>query len=42
MLNATAMMIMKTIPTFITNIMPSAEKAADAQSPVEWTWQLHQ
>jgi hypothetical protein len=30
MLKATVMMIMKTIPTFITNIMPSAEKALDA------------
>jgi hypothetical protein len=30
MLKAPLMMIMKTIPTFITNIMPSAEKATDA------------
>jgi hypothetical protein len=30
MLKATVMMIMKTIPTFITNIMSSAEKAPDA------------
>jgi hypothetical protein len=30
MLKAIVMMIMKTIPTFITNIMPSAEKATDA------------
>jgi len=30
MLKATVMMITKIIPTFITNIMPSAEKAADA------------
>jgi hypothetical protein len=30
MLKVTVMIVMKTIPTFITNIMPSAEKAADA------------
>jgi hypothetical protein len=30
------MMIMKTIPTFITNIMPSAEKAPDAAIDCLW------
>jgi hypothetical protein len=36
MLKATVMMIMKTIPTFITNIMPSAEKAPDAAIDCLW------